>query len=304
MLHRRTLGAFALAAVAVFAACDDDDVTGTEVGTIVEVAADAGQFNTLLTAATAAGLDDELADPNADLTVFAPTDAAFEALPDGTLDALLADPDALAEILLFHVVDGELQAADVLAESFIGTLNGQAVEVGGGGTVSGAGNVTPALIISTNVDASNGIIHVIDAVLLPEARNLVEVAAETAGFGTLVAAVQAAGLAGTLSDAEAEFTVFAPTDDAFVALLADLGITAEQLLADTALLTDVLLYHVAEGRIYSDEVLSSSSIVTLQGANAPIAGAEIDGASIVGTDIQTTNGVIHVIDGVILPPTE
>ncbi|HKK92719.1 MAG TPA: fasciclin domain-containing protein, partial [Longimicrobiales bacterium] len=156
----------------------------------------------------------------------------------------------------------------------------------------------------TNIEASNGIIHVIDAVMVPETRNLVEVASETEGFGTLVAAVQAAGLVETLADADAEFTVFAPTDDAFAGLLADLGLTAEELLANTSLLTDVLLYHVAEGRIYSDEVLSSSSIATVQGSSAPIVGTEIDGAAIVATDIQATNGVIHVIDEVILPPSE
>jgi len=300
MLNRRTLGALALATVASVAACDDDDdITGAEVGTIVEVAADAGQFNTLITAATAAGLDDELSDPNADLTVFAPTDAAFEALPAGTLDALLADPDALADILLYHVLGSEQDANEVLGQAFIPTLNGQAIAIDENG--SGQATASGAVIVSTNIDASNGIIHVIDAVMLPETRNLVEVAAETEGFSTLVAAVEAAGLAGTLSDPDAEFTVFAPTDVAFEQLLTDLGLTAAQLLADTELLTDVLLYHVADGRIYSDEVLSSSAISTLQGSDAPISGATIDGAAISATDIQATNGVIHVIDAVITP---
>ena len=298
MLHRRTLGALALGAVTVFAACDDDDPIVAEVGTIVEVAAEAGQFNTLLTAATAAGLDDELADPNAELTVFAPTDAAFDALPAGTVDALLADPAALADILLYHVVAGEQDASAVLGQSFIETLNGQAIvvgETGGQPTASGA------VIISTDIEASNGIIHVIDAVMLPETRNIVEIATD-AGFNTLVAAVGAAGLAGTLSDAEANFTVFAPTDAAFAALPAG---TLDALLADPAALADILLYHTVEGRVYSDAVVAATGVQTVEGTTAPISvtggTVTIDGATVVTTDIQATNGVIHVIDAVITP---
>jgi len=295
MLHRRTLGALALGAVTVFAACDDDDdPIDVQVGTIVEVAADAGTFNTLLTAATAAGLDGALADPNADLTVFAPTDAAFEALPAGTLDALLADTDALSDILLYHVVGESQNAGEVLGQAFIETLNGQSIVIGEQGGVPTASG---AAIVTTNIEASNGIIHVIDAVMLPETRNIVEIAVEE-GFTTLADAVVAADLAGTLSDEDANFTVFAPTNAAFEALPAG---TLDGLLADPDALADILLYHTAEGRIFSDEVLASASIETVQGASAPIAGATIDGATIVTTDIQATNGVIHVIDAVILP---
>ncbi len=298
MLHRRTLGALALGAVTVFAACDDDDPIDAEVGTIVEVAAEAGQFNTLLTAATAAGLDDELADESAQLTVFAPTDAAFAALPAGTLDALLADTDALADVLLYHVVAGEQDAGAVLGQSFIETLNGQFIVVGESG---GQPTASGAVIITTDIEASNGIIHVIDAVMVPETRNIVEIASQD-GFNTLAAAVTTAGLAGTLSDADADFTVFAPTDAAFAALPAG---TLDALLMDPSALADILLYHTVEGRVFSDAVVGLTSVETVQGASAPISVAggtvTIDGATLVATDVQATNGVIHVIDAVITP---
>ena len=295
MLHRRTLGALALGAVSIFAACDDSDtIASIGFGTIAETAANDGNFNTLLAAATAAGLDATLADESQSLTVFAPTDAAFDALPAGTLDALLADPDALADILLYHVVDGAQTASAVLDQNFIETLNGQSIVIG---ETDGVPTSSGAAIVTTNILASNGVIHVIDAVMLPETGNIVEVAT-AAGFGTLVTAVGAADLATTLSDPDGDFTVFAPTDEAFAALPAG---TLDALLADPAALADILLYHTADGRIFSDEVLSSSAITTLQGSDAPIDGATIDGATITSTDIQATNGVIHVIDAVILP---
>ena len=230
-------------------------------------------------------------------TVFAPTDAAFAALPAGTLDALLADPSALADVLLYHVVAGEQDATEVLGQSFIATLNGQAIVVGEAG---GQPTASGAVIVSTNIEASNGIIHIIDAVMVPETRNIVEIALED-GFNTLAAAVVAAGLAETLSDAEAEFTVFAPTDAAFAAV----GGTLDALLADPPALANILLYHVADGRVFSDAVVGLASVPTLEGASAPVnvagAAVTIDGATLVATDVQATNGVIHVIDAVITP---
>lgn len=300
MLHRRTLGAAALGMVAFLGACDDDDPIEAELGNIVEVAADAGQFNTLLTAATAAGLAGALSDETADLTVFAPTDAAFEALPAGTLDALLADPTGdLADILLYHVIGENLVADDVLAASFIETLNGQSLPVT---TPGGVPTVANAAIITTNIEASNGTIHVIDAVMLPETRNIVEVAQDTETLSTLVTAVVTADLAATLSDEAGNFTVFAPTNDAFAALPAGV---LDGLLADPAALADILLYHTAADRFFSDEVVAAATIPTVQGTDIPVAPAgtsvTVDGANLLITDIQATNGVVHVIDAVILP---
>lgn len=135
-------------------------------GDIVETADAAGSFTTLLAAAEAAGLVDTLKG-DGPFTVFAPTDDAFNALPAGTVEGLLADPAALSEVLLYHVVAGEVLAADVVGLTSATTVQGSdiAIAVSGGGVVlNGSANV-----VTTDVMATNGVIHVIDAVLLPPA---------------------------------------------------------------------------------------------------------------------------------------
>jgi len=161
----------------VGAACssdDDADATTTtttvaaedmEMGTIVDVAAGAGTFETLLAAATAAGLVDTL-NGDGPYTVFAPTDDAFAALPEGTVEGLLEDPAALSEILLYHVVPGKVLAADVVGLTSATTAQGSDVSINvDGGTVM----VDGANVTATDIEASNGVIHVIDAVILPSA---------------------------------------------------------------------------------------------------------------------------------------
>lgn len=131
--------------------------------TIVDVAVD-NDFTTLVAAVQAAGLVDTL-EGDGPFTVFAPTDEAFAALPEGTLDSLLEDPEALAEILTYHVVSGEVFAADVVGLESATTVQGDdiAIEVVDGGVVlNGSANV-----VATDVEASNGVVHVIDQVLLP-----------------------------------------------------------------------------------------------------------------------------------------
>ena len=162
----------------VGAACssdDDADATTTtttvaaeeemEMGTIVDVAAGAGTFETLLAAATAAGLVDTL-NGDGPYTVFAPTDAAFAALPEGTVEGLLEDPAALSEVLLYHVVSGKVLAADVVGLTSATTVQGSdvSISVDGGAVMVDGANVT-----ATDIEASNGVIHVIDAVILPSA---------------------------------------------------------------------------------------------------------------------------------------
>jgi len=161
------------------AACSSDDSTETsapattvaeeemtDAGNIVEVATEAGAFSTLLAAAEAAGLVDTLTG-DGPYTVFAPTDDAFAALPDGTVEGLLEDPEALADILLYHVVPGEVFAADVVDLSSATSAQGGEITidvVDGGVVLNGTANV-----VTTDVDASNGVIHIIDAVILPPA---------------------------------------------------------------------------------------------------------------------------------------
>ncbi len=140
------------------------------------------------------------------------------------------------------------------------------------------------------------------------ALDIVDTAVEAGSFTTLVAAVEAAGLVDTLKG-EGPFTVFAPTDEAFAAALDALGLTAEELLADTETLSDILLYHVVPGAVYAADVIGLEAATTAQGSDIAIT---IDGdmvklnetTTVVATDIEATNGVIHVIDSVLLPPAD
>jgi uncharacterized surface protein with fasciclin (FAS1) repeats len=145
------------------AAETDDEAAGEDPGTIVDVAVAAGDFTTLVSAVEAADLVETLSGEGP-FTVFAPTDAAFEALPEGALDDLLADTEALAGVLTYHVVPEELLAADVVEVSEVATVNGAALPVMVDGETVMVGDAT---VVTTDIDASNGVIHVIDAVLLP-----------------------------------------------------------------------------------------------------------------------------------------
>jgi uncharacterized surface protein with fasciclin (FAS1) repeats len=173
--------------------------------------------------------------------------------------------------------------------------------------------INEAQIVTTDIEASNGVIHVIDVVILPPSysseasESIVDIAVADGRFGTLVTAVTEAGLAETLAN-EGPFTVFAPTDDAFEAAFEALGITAEELLADTETLTDILLYHVTLDGRNAEYVTGQEFLPMLNGDVAPIelrdGGAYIAGSQIVLTDIEASNGIIHVIDAVMLPPAE
>ncbi len=267
--------------------------------TIVDIAVADGRFTTLVAALQAAELVETL-QGDGPFTVFAPIDDAFAKLPEGTVEALLADIPALTDILLYHVVSGKVMAADVVQLSLADTVAGIPVQIK---VMDGNVYINDAMVVITDIEASNGVIHVVDTVILPPA-DIVDTAVADGRFTTLVAAVQAAGLVDTLKS-EGPFTVFAPTDDAFAKLPAG---TIEALLADIPALTDILLYHVADGRQFAADVVSMEKLVTLQGKSAMISlmdgKAMIDNAEIIITDILTSNGVIHVIDSVILPPKD
>ncbi len=288
---------------------------------LVDTAVGAGSFKTLVAAVQAAGLVETLKGAGP-FTVFAPTDAAFAKLPKATLDGLLADKKALTDILTYHVVAGKVLAADVvkLNGQSAATVNGAKVAIAvSGGKVTLNGNVN---VLKTDVLASNGVIHVIDTVLLPPAapkpaattppattpalKDIVDTAVANGSFKTLVAAVTAAGLVDTLKGA-GPFTVFAPTDEAFAKIP---KATLDSLLADKKALTDVLTYHVVAGKVLAADVikLSGQSAKTVNGASVAIAVAggkvTLNGnVNVVLTDVLTSNGVIHVIDAVLLPPT-
>ena len=282
---------------------------------IVDIAVADGRFTTLVAAVTAAGLVDTLKS-DGPFTVFAPTDDAFAALPEGTIEALLNDIPTLTDILLYHVVSGKVMAADVVALDSATTVLGKdvAIKVEDGNVF-----INDAQVIITDIEASNGVIHVIDAVLLPpedapatlpesggvlQAQDIVDIAVADGRFTTLVAAVTAAGLVDTLKS-DGPFTVFAPTDDAFAALPEG---TIEALLNDIPTLTDILLYHVVSGKVMAADVVALDSATTVLGKDVAIKVEDgnvfINDAQVIITDIEASNGVIHVIDAVLLPPED
>jgi transforming growth factor-beta-induced protein len=276
-------------------------------GTIVEIAVADGRFNTLVAAVQAAGLVDAL-NSEGPLTVFAPTDDAFAALPEGTVEALLEDIPTLTDILLYHVVAGKAMAADVVELTSVTTLDGKDVSIM---VEDGAVFLNETVqVIITDIEAANGVIHVIDAVLLPpeeemdaEMGTIVDVAVADGRFTTLVAAVEAAGLVDALSG-DTPLTVFAPTDDAFAALPEG---TIDALLADIPTLTNILLYHVVQGKVMAADVVNLEFATTLEGANITISVVDDgvflnDTVQVIITDVEAANGVIHVIDAVLLPP--
>jgi uncharacterized surface protein with fasciclin (FAS1) repeats len=281
-------------------------------GNIVEVATASGSFPTLLAAVEAAGLADALSDESASLTVFAPTEAAFAALPEGTLDALLADPEALAGILTYHVLGSEVgvSAALDLAPTTVETLNG--VDVALTKRDDDYLYVNLSKVVDYDIEASNGVIHVVDSVLLPpdltpSTMTVAEIASSNDDFETLVAAATAANLVGTLNDPDASLTVFAPTDAAFEALG---DATLNYLLNNLDVLESTLLYHVVAGAELSsiDAIAAAGSAVDMaNGDQATISlgdsGLMIESANIVVTDIVASNGIIHVIDSVLEAPS-
>ena len=271
---------------------------------IVDTALAAGSFSTLATALTEAGLVDALRGKGP-FTVFAPTDDAFAKLPKATLESLLKpeNKEQLVSILTYHVVEGRLDAGAVSETPGAATLNGQrlAFQVKDGKVMIDESKVTKA-----DVGATNGVIHVIDTVMLPESETVVGVAEKAGSFGTLLAAVEAAGLKDALMG-EGPYTVFAPTDDAFAKLPEG---TVESLLKkeNRAKLQTILKYHVVSGRAFSADVLEQRSFETLAGpeitASLTEGVARMNESKLVSTDINASNGVIHVIDAVLLPPEQ
>ncbi|HNQ22263.1 MAG TPA: fasciclin domain-containing protein [Phycisphaerae bacterium] len=261
---------------------------------IVQTATAAGQFKTLVKAVEAAGLVDTLSGPGP-FTVFAPTDEAFAKLPEGALDGLLKNPDALKSVLLYHVVPGKVMAADVLKLKTAKTALGQTVKID---TAKGV-RVENANVVATDIVASNGVIHVLDTVIMPK-NDIIEAARSAGSFKTLLTAIEAAGLTDTLRG-DGPFTVFAPTDDAFAKLP---KATLDGLLKDKSKLASVLTYHVVAGKVLAADVVKLTEAKTVQGQSVKIdttSGVTVDGARVLKTDVPATNGVIHVIDTVIMP---
>ncbi|MEO1021816.1 MAG: fasciclin domain-containing protein [Bacteroidota bacterium] len=288
----------ALCSFFTFTACDDDDdpVAPGEL-TIFEVAANDNNFNTLAQAIRDAGLQAAL-EGTGPFTVFAPTDAAFDNLPDGLLDDLSATQ--LAEILRYHVISGQAIASSQLeATQDVPSLLGEVllIDSGDGVTVNNLATVSTA-----DIPASNGVIHAINEVLLPEAyrdNNIIDQAKDLNIFTTLVSAVEDAGLTTTLQF-RGDFTVFAPTDAAFD-LLPD-GLLAS---LTPAQLSEILQYHVLNGEVASTALDPTQAPSTLTGESVFVTregtNVTVNQASVVTADVNVTNGIIHAIDRVLLP---
>ena len=271
-----------------------------ETKNIVETATENTDFNTLVDALVAADLDETLSDEQEMYTVFAPTDAAFAELDEEYLENLVNNDTAtLTKILTYHVLSGKVMSTDLSDGMRTETVQGKYITI----TIEdGKVYVDDAMVTTTDIECNNGVIHIIDAVIVPK-QNIVETATANADFNTLVDTVVAAGLDETLSDEEALYTVFAPTDTAFAEL--DEEYLADLVNNDTANLTKILTYHVLSGKVMSTDLSDGMNVTTLEGTKITIhingTDVVVNDANVTSADIVCSNGVIHIIDKVIIP---
>ncbi len=281
------------------AGCEDDPAAPVLTDDIVDIVVASSMVSTLETAVVAAGLVAAL-QADGPFTVFAPRNEAFDALGADVVQALLETEnlDLLTEILTLHVVEGvAARSTDLTDGQTVTTLQGDQLTIG----ISGS-NVTVdgAAVVSADIEATNGIIHIIDAVLVPEV-DIVDVAVLN-DFPTLVDLVRMAGLESTLrgDNGGNGYTVFAPTEAAFAALSS---------VPSGQALVDVLTYHVVGATVPSSALSDGQVVTTVQGetftvnigASVTITDQTGNTVNVVATDVQATNGIVHVIDEVILP---
>jgi len=285
---------------------------------IIETAQQDGNFTTLLAALEATNLTSVLSDSSSEFTVFAPTDAAFEAIGEKMLNTLLANPDVLASILKQHVLAAKVDSVTAMS------LNGKSAETVQGNqqaiTINSETNTLTfggANITMTDINTTNGFIHVIDAVVvgdieLPQSYGtLADVATSNGNFTTLLAALNATGLDSLVADPTNTFTVFAPTDAAFAALGQD---TIDALLADTDTLKNILQYHlIADAKVLQDAAVSvatseNNKTTMANGDMAALSYVDsalfINDAAVTAANVTADNGVIHVLNKVLMPPKD
>ena len=298
-----------VSAVSVVAGCEASPDGGEGEGegegdepNIVDIVVGSADFDTLEAAVIAAELADDLSGVGP-FTVFAPTDAAFDLLPAGVVDSLLADPTgALADVLRYHVVSGAVNAATVVTLDDATTLNGVLDIQVAGSTVVLDGRVQ---VTTTDIAASNGIIHVIDAVLVPGEfpGSIADAVAASPRFSTLLATVGAADAAvGTALGGTGPLTLFAPTNAAFEAF----PVALDQLLLpeNQGPLTNILLFHALGSEVLASQVTDGAVLESLLPDNdltfdVSATGVTVNTVNISAFDITTNNGVIHVLDGVL-----
>lgn len=286
---------------------EDEDPVVEPTNNIMQIVDATSDVSTLKAAIDAAALRATLSG-NGPFTVFAPTNAAFEAVDPDVLAFLLATPAELTKVLTYHVVSGEVFSTD-LSTGSVNTLNtGQQVAI----DLSSGVKVNGASVVSADIEATNGVIHIIDEVLIPENLDLsgmvpsvADAAIATEELSVLVSILLLDGLSDILAaaaDDDAELTVFAPTNAAFQAVLNALGLTSIDEIPESVLL-DIVKYHIV-GAVAKSTDLESTTYETLNGESVTVdlsSGVKVDGASVVTPDIEVSNGVVHIIDAVILP---
>jgi transforming growth factor-beta-induced protein len=292
----------------VISACNDEEDPQTMPTENVMAVADAStNLSTLVAAIDAASLRSTISSASP-ITVFAPTNDAFAAVDTDVLNFLLATPSELSKVLTYHVVEGKV-TSDMLSNGTINTLNtGQDLTV----NLSNGVMVNNANVTQANIEATNGVVHIIDQVLIPQNLDLsnmnpsiAEAAMASEDLSTLVAILSLDGLSDLLAAAsndDATLTVFAPTNAAFASVLSALGLTSIDEIPESVL-HDIVSYHIL-GSVATSSSLQETTYETLNGEFVSVSlgsGVQIDEVSVSTADITVSNGVVHKIDGVLLP---
>ena len=292
---------FALTLVPPAPAGADDHRDEPQRQNLLVRAASSGKANAFVAAAAVADLLGPLQKDGA-LTVLVPTDEAFGKLPAAARQALFSPGGAekLQALLKYHILPGRVPARQIAGESRPKTLGGERLTVAANDRGIAINNAT---VVEADVLARNGVIHFIDAVLQPPAPDLLGVAEKAGQFGVLLEALDATGLDDTLRR-DGPFTVFGPTDEAFQSLGTG---TLRNLLdkSNRSKLKEVLKFHVVAGRVSARDAVGAGEAKTLQGGVVPVSikGGKltIGGATALATDLEAGNGVIHVIDRILVP---
>jgi len=319
MAIKKNLSYLAIASIAIFSlnSCEkDEEPEPMPTKNIVEIAMETSSLSTLVTAITTANLGSALIAPGP-YTVFAPSNAAFEKLDAGVLDILIANPSVLTEVLQYHVVNGKVLSSDLSNGSVQTLLTGKSISVIISDAVVSLNS--SAAVTTPDIEASNGVIHIIDEVLLPEGfvlpdpaptKSIVEIASETPSLSILVEALTMfPDLVSALST-DGSYTVFAPTNDAFTALL---GVIGQASLTDIpeSVIERLLKYHVISGTsLMSTDLSDGQMAATILSADDKItvgitgSTVKINGASVTTANVEATNGIVHIVDAVLVPDLE
>lgn len=307
-LKRFTMAVLFLAIPLFTLSCDDDNdnMGGGNDRNIVEIAQQTDQLSTLVDALVAANLTDALSG-DGPFTVFAPSNDAFAALDPETLNTIISTPSLLTALLQYHVVSGEVYSKDLTNGPVQTLLSGQTVDVdlsGGMVTLNGSSEV-----VAPDIAASNGVIHIIDKVLLPEdfyAQTLAQIVGGSPDHTILLSALakpELSDLLAAANDPTSDLTVFAPTDAAFEAVLAALG---KESIDDipVELLKEIVSYHILGTAVTSDQLSNGDVETILPGESVTVDlsnGVKINNANVTAADLKAVNGVVHVVDAVLLP---